>query len=265
MSELFSDPEARERAAKLTRLLGSDAAGEAEAARTALIRLLARHGATADDLAHRLFESASEDAPALRITLAEAERRAALAEAASYTALAEARRLRARARRLRFVAIGAGGFAVLALALALVTLAWPPGPSSPPASLSSGDAVKPPDRPASPPAAPPPTAPSITAPSLSPLPVGPPAKPAPDAAQSTASSQGQADGQALPGRRGKVVEPEGVLLRLDPVPGTPTVAMLPPGTKVVIDQVFPMLGTDWMQVRTEKGAGFVPASTIGPE
>jgi hypothetical protein len=65
-------------------------------------------------------------------------------------------------------------------------------------------------------------------------------------------------------RTGRVAAPEGVLLRLDPVPGAPTVALLPQGTRVAIDQAFPMLGTDWMQVRSAQGAGFVPASTIAP-
>ena len=258
MPELFSDPEACERAAKLMRLLGSDIAGEAEAARTALMRLLARHGATADDLAQRLFEPMPDGSPALRITLAEAERRAALAEAASHTALVETRRLRARARRLRLIAIGAGGVAVLMVG----ALAWLPGFEGLAPVAPAQSPAKRPGRPA----AEAPAAPALIAPSLSPLPLGPPAKPTPDAAQPATAPQNQSEGQALPaGRRVKVVAHEGVLLRLDPVPGTPSVALLPQGTKVVIDQAFPMLGTDWMQVRTAAGAGFVPASTIGPE
>jgi hypothetical protein len=260
MPELFSDPEACERAAKLMRLLGSDVAGEAEAARTALMRLLARHGATADDLAQRLFEPMPDDAPALRIALAAAERQATMAEAASHTALAETRRLRAGAKRLRFVAIGTGVVA----ALMLVVLAWRLGSGS----LTPVAPAHNPARPSDHTEAEAPAAPAITAPSLSPLPAGPPAKPipAPDATQPATAPQTQLEGQALPsGRRGKVIAPEGVLLRLDPVPGTPSVALLPEGTKVVIDQAFPMLGTDWMQVRTAAGAGFVPASTIGPD
>ncbi len=123
LTDLLADPGTRERAAKLLRLLASDAAGEAEAARTALLRLLARHGATFDDLAHGLLDApppsdvAPDEASALRVVLTATERRAALAEAASRAASVEAKRLRAVAARWRAMGVaGAGVGALLAAA-----------------------------------------------------------------------------------------------------------------------------------------------------
>jgi hypothetical protein len=246
----FADPEMRERVAKLIRLLASDAAGEADAARTALLRLLTRHGASLDDLTQRLLGPTPDDLPTLQTYLTAAERRAALAEAASRTARAETERLRTSATFLRIIAIGGGGAAVLLLALALL-------PSSDSSGHRSPDPVAPapafPDAPSPPP--------------LRPAPQPPPAVPSPPppAPLSAAPGPEPARQPVTTARRGQVVAPEGVLLRLDPVPGVDSVALLPQGTKVIIDQAFPMLGTDWMQVRSPKGAGFVPASTIGPE
>ncbi len=54
-------------------------------------------------------------------------------------------------------------------------------------------------------------------------------------------------------------------MQLNPVPGSPSSAVLPQGTRVSVDEVFPMLDMKWMKVRTPQGAGFVPASAIGPE
>ncbi len=264
MPDPFADPEMRERVAKLLRLLASDAAGEADAARTALLRLLARHGASLDDLTQRLLGPASDDLPALRTFLAAAERRAALAEATSRAALTEAGRLHTSVTLFRIIAIAAGGVIALLLALALL----PSSGSGNPAPLALTPASAPPAMPVPSRRQPPSAAPSSPPPASSHadhemsfeefsrqlLPTAPsPVEPAP-AQQPIAAA-----------RRGRVVAPEGVLLRLDPVPGVPSVALLPLGTKVIIDQAFPMLGTDWMQVRTSAGAGFVPASTIGPE
>lgn len=259
----FADPEVRERAAKLLRLLGSDAAGEADAARVALLRLLARHDASLDDLTQRLLAPTPDDLPTLRGFVIAAERRAALAEAASRSALAETERLRTSATLLRIIAIGGGGIAALLLALVLLPTRGSDHSrgSSVPLALTPASAP-----PVSAMPAPPQAPKALSAPlptdrgmsfeeftGQSPPPVPSPAIPAPTR-------------QPVPAtRRGQVIEPEGVLLRLDPVPGVPAVALLPKGTKVIIDQAFPMLGTDWMQVRTSMGSGFVPASTIGPE
>lgn len=125
LDDPLADPGTRERAAKLLRLLASDTVGEAEAARAALLRLLARHGATFGDLARRLLDSNAAASPgagspgevaALRVVLAAAERRAELAEAA--------------ARRSRVLGIaGASAGAVLAAtaAMMLVVFASLPG------------------------------------------------------------------------------------------------------------------------------------------
>ncbi len=263
MLDPLTDPETRERLAKLLRLLASDAAGEAEAARAALLRLLARHGASLDDLTQRLLGPAPDDLPALRAALAAAERRAALAEAASRAALAAAQRLRASLTLVRIVAIAASGAAALLLTFALLPVAdsGTRGGSVPGALTSVAAPSVAPAPPRSQPSqairSPPPPVSSrgdhgmdIGATTAQP-PL--PSEPAPSRQPVTIA------------RRGRVVAPEGVLLRLDPVPGVPSVALLPMGTKVVIDQAFPMLGTDWMQVRTPLGAGFVPASTIKPE
>lgn len=251
----FADPELRERMAKLLRLLASDAAGEADAARTALLRLLAKHGASLDDLTQRLLGPAPDDMPALRIGLVAAERRAGLAEAASRAALAETERLRSSATLLRVVAIAGGGATALLLALVLLPSTGNGGYGSPaPPTPASAVPIVPPVVPAPPPSPPQPPEPPPAIPSP-PLPAPSPAEPAPAPARQPIAA----------GRHGQVVAPEGVLLRLDPVPGVPAVALLPQGTKVIIDQAFPMLGTDWMQVRSAQGAGFVPASTIRPE
>lgn len=245
MPDPFASPEMRERAAKLLRLLASDAVGEAEAARGALLRLLARHGATPDDLARRLLDQPDE--PGLRAVAAAAERRAMVAEARSWAARAEARRLRVAAGRLRLACAAVGGLAAL-----LVALAWLPklGESEPPPRLAAAR-PEPPPMPLEPP----------------PRPPQPPVGPAPVVSLgSLSTAMPEPSRPPMPAvRRGRVLPAEGVLLRLDPVPGVPSVALLPRGTEVVIDQAFPMLGTDWMQVRSSMGAGFVPASTIGSE
>ncbi len=262
MLDPLADPEMRERAAKLLRLLASDAAGEAEAARAALLRLLARHGASLDDLTQRLLGPAPDDSPALRAALAAAERRTAVAEATSSAALATAERLRASVKLFRIFAIAASGAATLLLVFALLPGVSGNGGGSVPVTVASV---------AAPPLA---TAPLHSQPSQAVQSSPPPASSHDDHGMGTEAAAGQLPptSEAAPGRqpattarRGRVVAPEGVLLRLDPVPGVPSVALLPAGTKVVIDQAFPMLGTDWMQVRTPMGAGFVPASTIKPE
>ena len=262
MPDPFADPEMRERAAKLLRLLASDATGEADAARTALLRLLARHGASLDDLTRRLLDPASASMPAsavvassgaatglpgdlaaLRAALAAAERRATLAEAVASTAIAEAERLRSAGGRLRVASIAGAGVAALLLALA-----WLPGRHAPaPVPVPS--------------AAPAMTSPVIPAPAssrqvVSPQAAGATREPAPEPAEQPPRPAA---------RTGRVLPGAGVPLRLDPVPDASPVAILPEGTQVAIDQAFPMLGVDWLQVRTPKGAGFVPAAGIGPE
>ncbi|MBV9747595.1 MAG: hypothetical protein JO157_02160 [Acetobacteraceae bacterium] len=251
MLDPLADPEMRERAAKLLRLLASDAAGEAEAARAALLRLLARHGTSLDDLTQRLLGPAPDDSPALRAALAAAERRTAVAEAASSAALATAKRLRASIKLFRIVAVAASGAATLLLIFVFLPGGSGSGGGSVPVTVASV---------AAPPVA---TAPARSQPSQAVQSSPPTAASHDDHGMGTEAAAGRPPPTAA--RRGRVVAPEGVLLRLDPVPGVPSVALLPVGTKVVIDQAFPMLGTDWMQVRTPMGAGFVPASTIKPE
>ena len=261
MPDPFADPEMRERAAKLLRLLASDAAGEAEAARAALLRLLARHDASLDDLTQRLLGPAPDDLPAVRAALAAAERRAALAEAAGRDALVAARRLRLSTSRFRIVAIGAGGAASLLLALALLPSGGNDNRSGPqPVTLTSPAFAPPALRVPQPPQPPPAVVPSAPPPADQGMSVEEPTEQSPPPAEPAPGRQ-----PVTTARRGRVVAPEGVLLRLDPVPGVPAVALLPQGTTVIIDQAFPMLGTDWMQVRSSMGAGFVPASTIRPD
>ncbi len=239
MPDPFADSEMRERVAKLLRLLASDAAGEAEAARIALLRHLARHGASLDDLARHLLDSRSTLAamPGRSVTaaLAAAERRAALAEAAASTAAAEAERLRVTARRLQTASIAGAGFAALLLALAWLQ------ERRAPVSVPVSAAAMVPALPVAPvPASPP--QPTRTAPEPAPMSAREPQRP------------------AL--RTGRVVAGAGVPLRLDPVPDALPVATLRTGTQVTIDQAFPMRGVNWLQVRTPKGAGFVPAAAI---
>ena len=254
LADLLADPAIRERAAKLLRLLASDAAGEAEAARTALLRLLDRHGATFDDLAHGLFDVAPSidltpgEASALRTALAASARRAALAEAASRGVSAEAKRLRAAVTRWRAIGIvgaGAGALLVVSVLLLGIVRQVPPVPAPAPASAPAAAAKVPESRPA-----------TVRIPVLVlPPPLAELAEHVPTPPQSSLPTA----------QRGRVLPSEGVSLRLDPVPGSFSIAVLSLGTKVSVEEVFPMLDTKWMQVRTPQGDGFVPASTIGPE
>lgn len=239
--DLLADPGTRERAAKLLRLLASDAAGEAEAARAALLRLLTRHGATFDDLAHGLLDAAPPsgltlgEASALQAVLAATERRATLAEAAVRTASAETKRLRAVAARWRAMGIAGAGAGALLVAVAVL-----PGMVHQVPRAVASKALEP--RPA-----------TVPAPALPPS-SAEPAEHAPTPQSSSPVAW-----------RGRVLPSEGVFLQLNPVPSSPSTAFLPQGTEVSVDEVFPMLDMTWMKVRTPQGAGFVPASAIAPE
>lgn len=209
----------------------------------ALIRLLARHDIGFDDLAHRLIEAGPAElaepgeVATLRASLADAERRLDFAEVTARRTRREARHAHRSAARLRVACAAIGGIAAL-----LVALAWLPGRDH------------------------------VDRATLPPVPFRLPAElkmPAPPAPAPPAAAQAPPKPAPKPpvraGEHGRVLPPEGVLLHLDPVPGSPSVAVLPHGSEVGIDQVFPMLGTDWMQVSTAKGAGFVPADAIGRE
>ena len=186
------------------------------------------------------------EASALRVALAATERRAALAEAASRTASAEAKRLRALAARGRAMGIAGAGAGALLAATALLpgnVRQVPPAPAPTPVPVVAPNVPEP--RPA-----------TVRVPALM-LPP-PPAELAEHAPTRPQSS--------LPvAQRGRVLASEGVSLRLDPVPGSFSVALLSQGTQVSVEEVFPMLDREWMQVRTPQGDGFVPASTIGLE
>ncbi len=222
--DAFADPEFRERAGKLFRLLASDAAGEAEAARGALLRLLARHDSSLDELAERALGPPAHDGPVLRAAFEDASRRARLADAARQTAAAEAVRWRAAAQRLRLVCAGVGGVAAL-----VVGLAWLPGRPKPvPARLVVV----------------PRTAPFATR-----------AEPFAPPALATRAAP-------LVATAGHVSPVEGTPLRAELTPSFPPITVLPQGTRVTIDQAFPLYGRRWLQVRTPHGAGFVAEDAI---
>ncbi len=254
LADFLADPGTRERAAKLVRLLASDAVGEAEAARAALLRLLDRHGATFDDLAHGLLDGVlpSEltpgEASVFRVSLAAAEHRATLAESASRAALAEAKRQRAVTVRWRIMGIASTGACALLVASVLLAgtirqAPLAPAPALTPASVVAAKVPEP--QPA-----------TVRVPAL----VLPP--PPTELAEHVPAPPQSSPSMA---QRGRVLPSEGVPLRLDPVPGSFSIAFLPQGTKVSVNEVFPMLDTKWMQVRSPQGNGFVPARAIGLE
>ena len=268
IADLLMEDSTRQRAAKLLRLLASDVAGEAEAARAALLRLFARHGATFDDLACSLLDAtppSSDLAPrepsALQAAVTAAEHRAMVAEAASRSAAAEAKRQHTVAARWRAVGIASAG---ALLVTSVFSLSGGPIRSYLRAGLSSLEpaleAAGLPGmlRQALPVSA---SAVAVKAPERQPVVVSalmPPPEPTEPRSQRPRSSLSMARG-------GRVLSLEGVPLRLNPVPGSFSVAFLPQGARISVDEVFPMLDREWMQVHTPQGDGFVPASAIGPE
>lgn len=239
----FADPEFRDRLRKLVRLLASDHEQEADTARRMMLAQLAQHNLSAHDLADRLAgpaERRDQDRTAeLRAALRHAEQRTVWMEAAlrrAEAALAESARTRPR--------LGPG--ARVGLAAALVVL-----PCAGLAFLAAA-LFQP-----SPPAPAPINLPPAAARGVQPF------APEPGADRSTMFSTGGAVREVRrPGGWVGTVTFNGTELRETVLPGAAVRATLQAGARVVVFGTAMHDGVAWLEVSSDSGPGYVPASRV---
>lgn len=244
-TDAFADPDFRDRLRKLLRLLASDHAQEADTARRMLLAHLAQHELSAHDLADRLAGPAQDHdrVAELRAALHHAEQRAARADAAlrrAESALAQAPRPRSHRGRAARIGLAAGLVALPCAGLALLAATLfqpapaPPAPASTPARL-----------------------PPVTARGAQPF------APDPGADRSAMFSTGGAVREVRrPGGWVGTVTFNGTELRETVLPGAAVRATLMAGARVVVFATVSHDGVAWLEVSSDSGPGFVPASRV---
>lgn len=242
-TDAFADPDFRDRLRKLLRLLASDHEQEADTARRMLLAQLAQHNLSAHDLADRLAGPARDQdrVSELRTALRHAEQRAARTEAAlrrAESALAQAPRPRSHRGRAARIGLAAVLVALPCAGLALLatTLLQPAPPAPAPAPVRL---------------------PPVTARGVQPF------APDPGADRSAMFSTGGAVREVRrPGGWVGTVTFNGTELRETVLPGAAVRATLMAGARVLVFGTITHDGMAWLEVSSDSGPGFVPASRV---
>lgn len=239
MPDPFSEPEFQDRLRKLLRMLASDQEQEADTARRKLLQHLAQHDLSANDLADRLGGAPSEELAAARTAARHAEQRAARADerrVQAEFALAAGRPPGSRSSRATRVGLGVLLVAVPCAGLALFL-------------LLNGPAEAPVRRFAAP-------TPAAQAPRAAPSPAAP--------AEGTAmfSTGGMVSEVRQPPEWAGAILGGGTELRSDMRPDALVLAVLQEGERVTVQRAVTYQGSEWLQVNTTSGPGFVPIARV---
>ena len=241
MPDPFAEPEFQDRLRKLLRMLASDQEQEADTARRKLLQHLAQHDLSANDLADRLSGSPSEELMAARTAARHAEQHAARADerrVQAEFALAAAGRIGGRSNRATRVGLGVLLLAVPCAGLALFL-------------LLNGPAEAPVRRFAAPTPAPAAQAPRA-APSLA----------APAEGTAMFSTGGMVSEVRQPPEWAGAILGVGTELRSDMRPDALVLAVLQEGERVMVQRAVTYQGSEWLQVNTTSGPGFVPIARV---
>ena len=240
MPDPFAEPEFQDRLRKLLRMLASDQEQEADTARRKLLQHLAQHDLSANDLADRLSGSPSEELAAARTAARHAEQRAARADerrVQAEFALAAGRPPGSRSSRATRVGLGVLLLAVPCAGLALFLLLN--GPTEAPVRR-------------------------FAAPVPAPAAQAPRAGPGPASAAGTAmfSTGGMVSEVRQPLEWAGAVLGVGTELRSDMRQDALVLAVLQEGERVTVQRAVTYQGSEWLQVSTASGPGFVPTARV---